>query len=49
LAIPSGWSSWLATPTLVGGLGLSLWLVGLSRLRCSLALAGVDVTGTRVP
>jgi len=25
LVIPSGWSSWLATPTLVGGLGLSLW------------------------
>jgi len=25
LAIPSGWSSWLATLTLVGGFGLSLW------------------------
>jgi len=48
LAISSGWSSWLTTPTLVGGLGLSLWWAGLSRLRCSLALAGVDVTGTRV-
>jgi len=43
----SGYIGWLAAPTLVGGLGWSLWGFGASRLRCSLALAGVEVTWTR--
>jgi len=44
LALPLGWMSWLAIPALVGGLGWSFWCIMLIRLRCSLALAGVEVT-----
>jgi len=47
LARPSGWIGWLAASTLMGGLGWLLWSFGGSWLRCSLALANVEVAWTR--
>jgi len=47
LARPSGWICWLAAPTQVEGLGWSLWGFVATRLRCSLALTGVEVAWSR--